>query len=81
MDRIVNLILNNFEHLYMKNDEHLHMKKLSARWVPRFLQIYRKQQRVVDSERNFAIFHLNPNEIFFRFLILHLRPIGSQSPR
>ena len=50
--------------------EHLHMKKLCARWVPRFLTIDQKQQRVDDSERGLKLFQRNPNEFLRRFVTM-----------
>lgn len=50
--------------------EYLDMKKLSARWVPRFLTIDQKQQRVDDSERILALFQKNSKDFLRRFVTM-----------
>lgn len=50
--------------------EHLNMKKLCARWVPRFLTIDQKQQRVDNSEHALELLKGNANEFFRRFVTM-----------
>lgn len=48
----------------------LEMKKLSARWVPRFLTVHQKQQRVDDSKAGLALLRRNRADFFRRFVTM-----------
>ena len=50
--------------------EHLHMKKLCARWVPRSLTIYQKQQRFDDLERCLKLYQRNLIEFLRRYVTM-----------
>lgn len=50
--------------------ECLHMKKLCARWVPRFLTIDQKDQRLRHSKANLAMMQRNRTEFLRRFVTM-----------
>lgn len=50
--------------------DHLNMKKLSARWVPRFLTAEQKLKRVHDSKYALEMFEVNSNEFLRRFITM-----------
>lgn len=50
--------------------ECLHMRKLCARWVPRFLTIDQKDQRVRLSTANLALFNRNKKDFLRRFVTM-----------
>lgn len=50
--------------------EHLHMKKLLAIWVPHFLNIDQKEQRINDSQRCLEVYNRNPREFLRRYITM-----------
>jgi [histone H3]-lysine36 N-dimethyltransferase SETMAR len=50
--------------------EYLDMLKLCAKWVPRLLTIYQKQQRIDGSEQGLTIFNRNKDEFFRRYITM-----------
>ncbi|XP_031639759.1 histone-lysine N-methyltransferase SETMAR-like [Contarinia nasturtii] len=50
--------------------QHLHMKKLLAMWVPHFLNIDQKEQRINDSQRCLALYNRNPREFLRRYITM-----------
>ncbi|KAK8384231.1 hypothetical protein O3P69_009169 [Scylla paramamosain] len=46
--------------------DHLHMRKLSARWVPRLLTPFQKQERVQCSQALLTMYQKNQEEFFDR---------------
>ena len=50
--------------------EHLSMRKLCSKWVPRFLTVDHKQQRVDDSERCFKLFQRNKKDFLMRYVTM-----------
>lgn len=50
--------------------EHLHMKKLNVKWVPHFLNIDQKEQRIVDSKAGLDMFNRNPKEFLRRYITM-----------
>lgn len=51
--------------------KHLRMKKFRVRWLPRFVTIDQKQQRVFDLECGLEMFHCNQSLLFHRFVIMN----------
>lgn len=50
--------------------DHLHMKKLNVKWVPHFLDIHQKEQRVVASKECLAMFNRNSKEFLRRYITM-----------
>lgn len=65
---ITNMVNISTERVYNILHEHLQMKKLCARWVPRFLTIDQKQERVDASKRSLEMFQRNKKEFLRRFI-------------
>ena len=51
--------------------EKLGVKKISAKWVPRFLLDENKHNCVVNFEAILALFRRNPNEFLRRYITVH----------
>ena len=75
IDRIERLVLNNRrikvaelecgisnESVYTIIHEHLGMSKVSARWVPRNLNMQDRQQRVESSQELLEVYNANPED-------------------
>ncbi|XP_076235112.1 histone-lysine N-methyltransferase SETMAR-like [Calliopsis andreniformis] len=60
--------------------QHLGMKKLSSKWVPRFLTMEQKQQRIDGSERCLALFTRNKKEFLRRCVIMDETSIHHYTP-
>ena len=50
---------------------HLSMVKLCLIWVPRFLTVDQKEQRVGDSERCLKLFQRNKKHFCMRYVTMH----------
>ena len=77
IDRVERLVLNNRQikvaelasecgisngNVYTKIHEHLGMSKVSARWVPRNLNMQDRQQRVESSQELLEVYNANPED-------------------
>ena len=51
--------------------ENLSIKKLYSKWVPRWLTLEQKQQRIHDSERCLKLFTRNKKDIFRRYITMN----------
>ena len=50
--------------------EHLSVRKLCSKWVPRWLTVDQKQQRIDDSERCLQLFKRNKKELFRKYVTI-----------
>ena len=83
IDRVERLVLNNRRiklaelasecdisngSVYTIIHEHLGMSKVSARWVPRYLNMQDSQQRVESSQELLEVYNANPEDFHTRLV-------------